>query len=208
MREDFNEMAANWDQEPRRLERAKTVANEIVNAIPDLGRMKGLEYGCGTGLLSFCLQPFLQHLTLVDNAQGMLDVVKQKIENEMICNMNPLLLDLSEDENTCKGSYDLIYTLMALHHIPDIDKIIFSFSDMLNSFGYLCIADLDEEDGSFHGEGFDGHNGFNRYELTEKLKKYGFENISWKICYQNRRKIKDGTEKIYPVFLMIGQKKD
>ena len=23
--------------------------------------------------------------------------------------------------------------------------------------GFLCIADLDAEDGSFHGEGFDGH---------------------------------------------------
>ncbi len=36
--------------------------------------------------------------------------------------------------------------------------IIDSFSKMLNPLGYICIADLDEEDGSFHGDGFNGHN--------------------------------------------------
>lgn len=203
----FNELALTWDKEPRRVERAKVVADEIIKSILGLGRMNGLEYGCGTGLLSFCLQPYLKHITLGDNSQGMLDVLTQKIENSKINNMTPLMLDLSQGQNVVDEKFDIIYTLMALHHISDIDKVIDSFSNMLNLAGYICIADLDEEDGSFHGDGFNGHNGFNRNELTEKLMKYSFNEISWKICYENTRKFENGTERKYPMFLLIGQKK-
>ncbi len=71
----------------------------------------------------------------------------------------------------------------------------------------MCIADLDEEDGSFHGEGFNGHHGFSRYELTDKMIKLGFENIGWEICYNNTKVLENGLEKQYPMFLMMGEKK-
>lgn len=58
--EDFDELALTWDNEPRRVERAKVVANDIIKAISNLDNMSGLEYGCGTGLLSFNLQPHLK----------------------------------------------------------------------------------------------------------------------------------------------------
>ena len=46
--------------------------------------------------------------------------------------------------------FDLVYTLMTLHHIPDTAKILGSFQALLQPGGVLCIADLDKEDGSFH----------------------------------------------------------
>jgi hypothetical protein len=54
--ENFDELALTWDNDPRRAERAKVVAEEIIKAIPDLDKMQGFEYGCGTGLLSLNLQ--------------------------------------------------------------------------------------------------------------------------------------------------------
>ena len=59
-----------------------------------------------------------------------------------------------------EGSFDLIYTLMVLHHVGDVETIIRKFRGLLNPGGYLAIADLYSEDGSFHGEGFSGHMGF------------------------------------------------
>lgn len=70
----------------------------------------------------------------------------------------------------------------------------------------MCIADLDKEDGTFHGLGFTGHNGFDTIELSEKLKKIGFNNVSNKICYKNVKKCEDGQVRTYPVFVMFGQK--
>ncbi|MCX7709930.1 MAG: class I SAM-dependent methyltransferase [Clostridia bacterium] len=203
--ENFDELALTWDNEPKRIQRAKIVADEIMKAIPGLSEMSGLEYGCGTGLLSFFLQPRLKHITVGDNSQGMLKVLTQKVENAKIKNMSPVMLDLSEGAGI-HGQYDIIYTLMTLHHIVDTDKVIDAFSRMLKTSGYLCIADLDKEDGSFHGEGFIGHNGFDQEELTEKLEKYGFDQIKWKICFENIRKSEDGTERKYPLFMMIGKR--
>ncbi len=204
--ENFDELAFNWDNEPKRIERARIVTDEIIAAIPGLDKMNAMEYGCGTGVLSFCLQPYLKHITLGDNSQGMLDVLVGKIKNAGVKNMAPMLLDLTEGEFK-DLKFDMIYSLMALHHILDTDRIIDSFSKILNPGGTLCIADLDEEDGTFHDKGFNGHNGFNRYELTDKMIQYGFENIRWKICYNNTKMLENGLEKQYPMFLMIGEKK-
>ena len=203
--ENFDELALTWDDEPRRNERAKVVASEIVKTIPDLNKMDGFEYGCGTGLLSFNLQPYLNKIWLGDSSAGMLKVLREKIKNHSFHNMEPFQIDLTV-ETISDFKCDFVYTLMTLHHIINIDNIINAFYEVLNSSGFLCIADLDKEDGSFHGLDFKGHNGFDTVELSEKLRKVGFNNITSKICYNNIKKSENGQERIYPVFVMFGQK--
>ena len=56
---------------------------------------------------------------------------------------------------------------------------------LLNAGGFLAIADLYEEDGSFHGEGFTGHNGFDPENLSEILRKNRFRNILIQILFYN-----------------------
>lgn len=202
--ENFDEKALTWDSDPRRIERARAVAAEIKSFVPCLKSMGGMEYGCGTGLLSFELQPFLKSIVMADNSEGMLKVLEEKIKNSDICNMSPRYADLTQ--TGMQESFDIIYTLMSLHHIVDIEKIIMAFNKLLNSSGYLCIADLVEEDGSFHGKGFVGHKGFNKDILTGILGKYGFKTVRWKLCYDNIKKYDDGSEKIFPLFLLIAQK--
>lgn len=203
--ENFDELASIWDEDPRRIERAKIIACEITKLLPNSKIIKGLEFGCGTGLLSFNLQPYLKHITLVDTSQGMLNVVEQKINTAKIENMTTQMLDFSKDI-MFNEKFDIIYTVLVLHHIKDIDNVIKNFSRIINKSGYVCIVDLDEEDGSFHGEGFDGHKGFNRNELIKVLEKNGFIFLSCKTCYNNKKRMKDGTEKSYPLFLLVGQK--
>lgn len=203
--DNFDLLSANWDNEPRRIERAKVVAREIINNIPNMETLTGFEYGCGTGLLSFNLQQRLKRIILGDSSEGMLSVLEQKIQSNNITNMTPLKIDLSKD-NLPEIRCDIIYTLMTLHHIIDIDAVLKAFFAILKPFGYLCIADLDKEDGSFHGEDFDGHNGFNRMELSKKLEGIGFRQITNKICYEVVKKNEDGQEKMYPLFLMSVQK--
>ncbi len=75
----FDERARDWDSDPKKVERARVVADAIRKTIPLSQEMKALEYGCGTGLLSFALQPDLGEITLADTSQGMLDVLREKI---------------------------------------------------------------------------------------------------------------------------------
>lgn len=204
--EGFDSRAKTWDNEPRRIEQARIISEEIKNSIPLSDNMIALEYGCGTGLLSFFLQPYFKKILLCDSSKGMLEVVKRKIEENEIKNMVTKKLDLTEDDLLVER-YDVIYTLMTLHHIIDYEKLIESFMLMLNPNGYLCIADLDKEDGTFHGEGFVGHNGFDKFELSKILEKYNFTNIKSRICYEIEKEDKKGIKRKYPMFLLTGGKK-
>ena len=75
----FDERAKDWDSDPKKVERARVVAEAIRAALPLSTDMTALEYGCGTGLLSFALQSELGQITLADTSQGMLDVLGEKI---------------------------------------------------------------------------------------------------------------------------------
>jgi len=204
-KEYFDREAATWDNNPQRLELAMTVAEEIINSVPLLNKWTALDYGCGTGSLSFLLKSSLYSITLADESKGMLDVLKNKINAHNVTNLHPIQLNLLEDEYTAK--HDLIYTLMALHHIKDVHAIIEKFNSILNKDGYLCIGDLVEEDGSFHAHhaNYDGHNGFNLDSLKNILQKVGFKEIKTKICFEMKKETDQKIHK-YPVFLMTAKK--
>ena len=202
---DFNERAKGWDSDPMKLERAHVVAEAIRTALPLTSGMTALEYGCGTGLLSFALQADLGQITLADTSQGMLDVLNEKISAAGVANMHPMLLDLTNNPLPAER-YHLAYSLMTLHHIHDTQDILIKFHVLLKPAGYLCIADLDKEDGSFHTDGTnDVHKGFERPTLRKQVEAAGFGEIHFLTAYEIK-KIIGNTEKTFPVFLMTARK--
>jgi ubiquinone/menaquinone biosynthesis C-methylase UbiE len=201
----FDERAKDWDSDPKKVERARATAQAIRNAIPLSSNMTALEYGCGTGLLSFALQSDLGQITLADTSQGMLDVLSEKIAAAGVANMKPLRLDLSTDPLPVER-FNLTYSLMTLHHIPDAKNILKKFNALLEPSGILFIADLDKEDGTFHTDGTtDVHLGFERTELQKWVEDAGFTNIKFSTAYEIKKKI-DDIEKIFPVFLLTARK--
>jgi ubiquinone/menaquinone biosynthesis C-methylase UbiE len=102
--------------------------------------------------------------------------------------------------------YDLTYSLLTLHHIPDTDEILKKFCEILKPNGYLLVADLDKEDGTFHTDGTtDVHLGFDRAELQKKVESAGFGDIKFSTAYEITKKI-GNKEKTFPIFLMVAQK--
>ena len=201
----FDERAKDWDSDPKKVERARAVAEAIRKTIRLSTSMNALEYGCGTGLLSFALQSDLGSITLADTSQGMLDVLREKIASAGVTNMRPLRLDLTIDPLPDER-YDLTYSLMTLHHIEDTKKILQKFHALLKPNGYLLVADLDKEDGSFHTDGTtDVHKGFERGTLQRQVEAAGFGDVHFSTAYQIKKKI-NGEEKLFPVFLMTAQK--
>ena len=202
----FDERAKDWDSDPKKVERALAVAEAIRKTIPLSTNMNALEYGCGTGLLSFALQSELGRITLADTSQGMLDVLSEKIAQAGVTNMCPVRLDLAVDPLPAER-YQLTYSLMVLHHIEDTKKILTQFHALLEPKGYLLVADLDKEDGSFHTDGStDVHLGFERKALQRQVEAIGFGNVTFSTAYQIKKKVNSGEEKAFPVFLMAAQK--
>ncbi|MBP7496277.1 MAG: class I SAM-dependent methyltransferase [Bacteroidales bacterium] len=202
---EFDLKALTWDSNPMFIKRSKRISERIIAKIPLNIEMEAIEFGCGTGLISFNLIPFIKSITLADNSEGMLNVLNKKIKDYNIQNMEVIKTDLLE-ESLINNKYDLIYTVLALHHIEDVDNVLSKFYNMQKENSYLCIADLDEEDGNFHGENFAGHKGFSRIDLQNKLEIAGYKNIDVETCYEIKRKSEQGIENTYPVFLMTAEK--
>ena len=201
----FDERARDWDSDPKKVERARVVADAIRKTVPLTKNMKALEYGCGTGLLSFALQQDLGEITLADTSQGMLDVLGEKISDTGVANMHPIRLDLV-NEPVPVERFDLTYSLMTLHHIHDVKTILSRFYELLVPGGTLLVADLDQEDGSFHTDGTtDVHLGFDREELRELVEEAGFGNVRFSTAYEIKKQI-GNEEKTFPVFLMAADK--
>lgn len=200
----FDSKARQWDENPIFVERARKIADGLRARVPLSPAMTALDYGSGSGLLSFPLKDELGHITLSDTSAGMLAVAQEKIDAQGVKNMSTLQADLSV-AGLPDTRFDLIYSSMALHHIPDTDAILAAFHAHLNPGGWLGIADLDQEDGSFHGIEVDVHHGFDRDALAEKTRRAGFADVTFRTVFQIEKDKPEG-KRAYPVFLMVARK--
>jgi ubiquinone/menaquinone biosynthesis C-methylase UbiE len=202
----FDEKAATWDDDPVKAARTQAVANAIRQRVPLSTAWRALEYGCGTGSLSFALRAGLGHITLADSSTGMLAVLGRKIVAAGATGMLPLKLDLATDPRPDE-EFDIIYSAMTFHHIEDTGKALRDLFALLASPGFLCIADLDTEDGSFHGPELDVHKGFDRGQLATLARDAGFRNVTFTTAFTMTRD--DGpTRTEFPIFLMVAEKSE
>ncbi|MEW6073245.1 MAG: methyltransferase domain-containing protein [Planctomycetota bacterium] len=105
---------------------------------------RALEYGCGTGLLTFALREDLGEVTMADTSRGMLDVLREKIAAAGARNLHPVELDLLRDLPPAER-FDLVYCPMTFHHVEEDELLLRRFRDLLLPGGHLCIADLEAE---------------------------------------------------------------
>ena len=202
---DFNTQALTWDNE-KRIKRAKVIAEQIAQIIPLKSHYSALEFGCGTGLISFNLFDKLKNITCIDTAKGMIDVLNSKIELFQVNNMVAYQYDIN-NESLLLQRFDLIFTSMALHHITDCETTLAKLYRLLKKDGYLCIVELDEEDGSFHKaeKDFKGRNGFNQKELRKNLERIGLEELE-SYTFLKDKKVIDEVAVNYSLFIMKGKK--
>lgn len=202
---EFDSKAGLWDLNPVHLERSEAVAKQIIERIPLHSQMKALEFGAGTGLTSFMLKDHLKEIIMMDNSPEMVKIMNEKIASAGASNLKAVFHDLEKD-NYNEEKFDLIITQMVIHHINNTENIISKFSHILNRGGFLVIADLYPEDGSFHGTGFSGHKGFDTEDLSLTIRNNGFDNISHRKCFVINKQISENEIKPFDVFLMIAGK--
>ena len=198
---EFDLKAKEWDQNSMHAERSAFIAKGITEHLPVMQHMRAMEYGAGTGILSFLLKDHFNEIVLIDSSPEMIKVTDEKISASGAANMKTLLFDLEKNDwNTEK--FDVIYTQMTLHHIEDINIIFDRFYRLLKRGGYLAVADLCPEDGTFHDQSFKGHYGFDVAELAKILANHHFTEITHSICYTIKRATGNDIFHEYPVFLL------
>ncbi len=201
---DFDQKAGQWDKNPSNLDRTATVAGEMVQRLRFTPGMRALEFGAGTGLLSFILKDRFDRITLMDTSAGMLGIAREKLASDDQGKINTLLFDL-EKEDYAGDPFDIIFTQMVMHHMKDVPAIVGKFYEMTAPGGVIAIADLHAEDGSFHDGSTDVHHGFDPAALSSLLEETGFTGIQCSTCFVIRKEAAAGTRE-YPVFLLTAVK--
>ena len=159
-----------------------------------------VDFGCGTGLVTLQLAPFLRSMTGVDSSPGMLDRLNRKIIHAGFSNVRTELCDVTSGDLPM-GLYHLITSAMTLHHMEEVAPLLQALKRLLHPGGWVSLADLASEDGSFHDDPTGiFHHGFSADELSDMLRNAGFSSIS----ISRAADIKKG-DKIYPVLLATAQ---
>lgn len=205
-KENFDKAAATWDENPHRMKLTEAIVNAIKTKVSLDKKMRVLEYGCGTGNISFALAGDVCEIVAADTSSGMIETLKGKLAANPDVKITPVLL-LGENGLAEFGNFDLICTGMVMHHVEDIDSTLRLFASLLNPGGVVAIADLYAEDGSFHADMKVPHNGFDPDDLTGKMQAAGFENIRLDGAYIMPRPQEDGSIRNYPIFLARGEKR-
>jgi 2-polyprenyl-3-methyl-5-hydroxy-6-metoxy-1,4-benzoquinol methylase len=206
-RRDFDSQAAEWDSDPGRVKLAGDIANAILEAVSLTPTMDIMDFGCGTGLLTLKLHPFVRSITGVDSSLGMLGVLNAKIDANNLSNVGTQYFDLDHGKQL-EGRYDLIVSAMTLHHVREIPILLPEFYKVLVPAGFLCIADLDLDEGKFH-ETNEGvfHFGFDRESLRKDFLNAGFDDVLDTTAAKVIKPDAKGESRRFTVFLMTGRKK-
>ncbi|EGP89952.1 unnamed protein product [Zymoseptoria tritici ST99CH_1A5] len=194
----FNAEAKSWDARPFVHEASQGAANAIASKLKDApvpeGGLQILEIGCGTGILSFLMavHPNVRQIVAVDAADGMIDVLKQKLEKDGAPkNILPLALLLEDPENPQlpngdngkKQKFDVITSHLVLHHIPELEPVLRTMYECLKPGGCVMLTDFEDfgpEAKRFHpASKMDGvaRHGINAGEMKTKLENVGFNDV-------------------------------
>ncbi len=203
---DFNESAKTWDDNPMRVQMAHNIAEAILQQIPVSNDMDMLDYGAGTGLVTLALQPYVRSVTAADSSDGMLAKLSEKTAASGLGNVNTCLLDLETDP-VPTDRYELIISSMTMHHLHDYKALINHLASMLNPGGYLAIADLDLDDGEFHGDQAGVmHDGFDRQEIARLFTQAGLEQVTAVTANTITKEVASKGPREFTVFLVTGRK--
>ena len=91
---DFDKKAATWDNDPAKVNRAESIADSLSNNINMSSIKLAMEYGSGTGLLSFALKDRLAEIVLMDESAAMIHVARAKCLAKNVKHLNPIQYDL------------------------------------------------------------------------------------------------------------------
>lgn len=203
----FDQDARQWDEHPGKLKMAGDAAAAILREVTLTADMDVMDFGCGTGLLGLKLLPQVKSLTAVDSSQGMLAVLRDKIEAQGLTNVQSQFLDLTRGERPT-GRYHLIVSSMTLHHVPDTAALFAEWFDLLHPGGQVAFTDLDTEDGSFHSDNTGVfHFGFDRNHLRQLLHEAGFGEVRATTASVFSKEVADRGTREFPIFLITATRR-
>lgn len=242
----FNAEAAAWDSNPAVLTASTMALASLLEHFPELQNiplgspgvtgLDVLEIGCGTGLLSLMIAPYVRSLTAVDTAQGMIDALNLKLESggysearnvlpvhamledadDVRIRQDPLSGHDRRDEdkphNLPPRRFDLIISHLVLHHIPSLEAILGTMLGCLKVGGNVALTDFENfgpDARKFHPEHkMEGveRHGILRTEMKAVMENVGFSDVKIETAFDMGKEVEGGGQMNFPFLICMGTK--
>lgn len=172
----FAHRAQSYDQNKNRVDNVAQIADSIIQNIQLHKSMHLMDFGSGTGLLLERIAPFVGKITAVDISSAMNGQLASK-RASLGCILDIQAINLEHEVLDMK--FDGIISSMTMHHVEHVETMFRKFHALLHEGGFIAIADLDAEDGSFHTEDSGVfHDGFARDHIADLARSAGFLQVS------------------------------
>ncbi len=137
------EEVEKYDARMQKLRDIKTEINYLVEATTPTTKSQVLEFGTGTGEFAVALSRLSQKVVAVDVSSVMLEYAEKKAKSKKINNIefhHAGFLTFNE----IPEQFDIIFTQLALHHLPDFWKSIAlkNIYNLLKKGGKFFLKDV------------------------------------------------------------------
>ena len=137
-----------------------------------------LDAGCGTGtFLKILSEKETLRLYGIDASSRMLEMAKKKLKNKASLILIPV------EKINYKNKFDYIFSIIAMHHYSDQEKVIKNFYRSLKNKGKLIIVDVDLGkilNQIFHRIEPANNKIYSKEKIYQLLRKHRFKNIQQK----------------------------
>jgi SAM-dependent methyltransferase len=130
----FDHIAAGYDRLGD-LGENDSIRSWLMSVLPPAGR-RALDLGCGVGRDAVLLAGRFAHVDAVDRSLPMIEIARAKRSRPNVAYQRADLL-----EATGSGDYDLVLSVMTLHHVPDLQAALAHIKGLLAPGGRMVLVD-------------------------------------------------------------------
>jgi len=139
----FDRTAADYDRLGD-LSENDSLTSWVVSVLPP-GGGRALDLGCGAGRHAVLLAERFTHVDAIDLSMPMIGIARAKRSRPNITYEQADLLEIAGS-----GEYDLVLTVMTLHHVPDLEAALAHIKGLLAPGGRIVVVDPYPAESALH----------------------------------------------------------
>lgn len=192
MAHDWDEYAANWENDPATHIFAQSVFQQLTIILSLQGKHI-LDFGCGTGLLSQLMSPLARDIVALDSSEAMIEELDRKELRNVEPVVDSLTRGLVAQHPAFRKQFDLVVASSVCAFLPNVQDVADIIFTLVDEGGYFIHFDWLADGKS--------EIGLSLVEMETVLKIAGFSSVETQIAFDVT------TEQgVFPVMVGIARK--
>lgn len=174
MAHDWDEYAANWENDPATHIFAQSVFQQLTKILSLQGKHI-LDFGCGTGLLSQLMSPLASDIVALDLSEAMIEELDRKELRNVEPVVDSLTRGLVAQHPAFRKQFDLVVASSVCAFLPNVQDVADIIFTLVDEGGYFIHFDWLADGKSEVGLSF--------AEMETVLKNAGFSSVDTQIAF-------------------------